>query len=201
MDPQDVCGKEGCNPVFHHACQCEWEFLQYKVDHPNGDPSIGSYDSEGKKRCMHHHPHSEIALLSRTTACVDTLHDECDKTAPVPKKPPKVSKEDKLNKKEQMLNWARGMTLDNVVLNTSQDDVKSLGPRKWCDMSAELKKEFMKKNKIQLSQAFRNAADLGKNVTNHMNAKSFKEQLKAPLKVSLKAQSHCASLKTVHFFT
>ena len=49
-------------------------------------------------------------------------------------------------------------------------------------MSAELKKEFMKKNKIQLSQALRNAADLGKNVANHMNAKSFKEQVKAPLK-------------------
>ncbi len=74
------------------------------------------------------------------------------------------------------------MTLDNVVLNTSQDDVESLGPRKWCDMSAELKKEFMKKNKIQLSRALQNAADLGKNVANHLNAKSFKEQLKAPLK-------------------
>ena len=119
---------------------------------------------------MHHHPHSGIALLSRTTVGVDALHNECDKNATVPKKPPKVSKEDKLKKKEQMLNWARGMTLDNVVLNTSQDDVKSLGPRKWCEMSAELKKEFMKKNKIQLSQALRNAADLGKNVANHMNA-------------------------------
>ena len=47
---------------------------------------------------MHHHPHSEIALLSRTTTGVDALHDECDKNAAVPKNPPKVSKEDKLNK-------------------------------------------------------------------------------------------------------
>ena len=182
MDPQDVCGEEGCNRVFHHACQCEWEFLQYKVDHPNGDPSIGSYDSEGKKRCMHHHPYAEIALLSRSPAGDDALHDECQKPAALPKKPPKMSKEDKLQKKEQMLNWARGMTLNNVVLNIKRDDVESLGPRKWCDLSGELKKEFIKKNKIQLSQAFRNAADLGKNVANHMNAKSFKEQIKAPLK-------------------
>ena len=86
--------------------------------------------------------HSKIALLSRTTAGVDTLGNECDKNAAVPKKPPKVSKEDKLKKKEQMMNWARGMTLENVVLNTSQDDVESLGPRKWCDMSADLKKEL-----------------------------------------------------------
>jgi hypothetical protein len=131
---------------------------------------------------MYHHPYAEIALFSRTTAGVSALQDEYHKAAALPKKPPKVSKEDKLQKKEQMLNWARGMTLDNVVSNTKQDDVESLGPRKWCDLSAELKKEFIKKNKIQLSQAFRNAADLGKNVTNHMNTKSFKEQIKAPLK-------------------
>ena len=98
MDLQDVCGEEGCNRVFHHACQCEWEYTQYKTNYPNGDPSIASYDSEGKKQCMHHHPHSEIALLSRTTTGVDALHDECDKKSAVPKKPPKVSKEDKLNK-------------------------------------------------------------------------------------------------------
>ena len=73
---------------------------------------------------MHHHPHSEIALSSRTTVGVDALHDECDKNAAVPKKPQKVSKENKIKKKEQMLNWAQEMTLDNVVLNTSRDEKK-----------------------------------------------------------------------------
>ena len=178
MAPTDICGEEGCNRKFHHACQCEWEYLQYKLDYPNGDPSMCSYDSEGKKRCIHHHPHHEIALASTTSADGAGVNR---KESP-PKKALKLSKEDKVKKKEQMLNWARGMTLENVVLNSAGDDVDSLGPKKWCELSAEVKKEFLKKNKIQLSQSFRNAPDLGKNVANHMKAASFKDLIKAPLK-------------------
>ena len=74
------------------------------------------------------------------------------------------------------MNWACGMTLENVVLNTTR------GPKKWCELSAGVKKEFLKKNKIQLSQTFQNAPDLGKNVASHMKSASFKESIKAPLK-------------------
>ena len=41
-----------------------------------------------------------------------------------------------------MLNWALGRTLEKVVLNTARDDVDSLGPKQWCDLSAEVKKDF-----------------------------------------------------------
>jgi hypothetical protein len=73
------------------------------------------------------------------------------------------------------------MRLENVVLNTVRYDMDSLGPKKWCDLSAEMKKEFLKEKKIQLSQSFQNSPDLGKNIANHMKAASFKEQIKAPL--------------------
>ena len=62
--------------------------------------------------------------------------------------------------------WVRGMTLENVVLNANQDDVESLGPKRWFYISAELRKEFLKANKIQVAQSLRNAPDLGKNVAN-----------------------------------
>jgi hypothetical protein len=58
------------------------------------------------------------------------------------------------------------MTLENVVLNANQDDVESLGPKRWFYISAELRKEFLKANKIQVAQSLRNAPDLGKNVAN-----------------------------------
>ena len=152
------------------------------MDYPNRDPCMSSYDSEGKKHCIHHQPHNEIAQSSTAIAdCVELNMNSGKKVTP-PKEPPKQSKEDKEKKKDQILNWARGMRIENVVLNTARDDVYSLGPKKWCELSAEVKKEFLKKNKIQLSQSFRNAPDLGKNVANHMKAVSFKKSITAPLK-------------------
>ena len=62
LEPIDKCGVEGCQLVLHHMCQTEWESYQYCLECPNGDPSLSKYDSGGKKRCIHHHPHSKLAI-------------------------------------------------------------------------------------------------------------------------------------------
>ena len=62
IEPKDVCGVDGCEMVFHHMCQTEWEMYQYHLEFPNGDPKDCIYDSDGKKRCIHHHPHVKLAL-------------------------------------------------------------------------------------------------------------------------------------------
>lgn len=67
LEPKDVCGIEGCNNVFHHACQTEWELFQYRLEHPNGNPNECPYDSAGKKRCIYHHPHRDLALGDKMT--------------------------------------------------------------------------------------------------------------------------------------
>ncbi len=38
IEPKDVCGVDGCQSMFHHQCQTEWEIHQYHLDSPNGDP-------------------------------------------------------------------------------------------------------------------------------------------------------------------
>ena len=43
-------------------CQTKWESYQYHLECPNGDPSLSQYDSGGKKRCIHHYPHSKLAI-------------------------------------------------------------------------------------------------------------------------------------------
>ena len=57
-----MCGVDGCQSMFHHLCQTEWEIYQYHFDYPNGDPWDCVYDSGGKKRCVHHHPHGNFAV-------------------------------------------------------------------------------------------------------------------------------------------
>ena len=52
-------------------CQTEWESYQYRLECPNGDPSLSQYDSGGKKRCIHHHPHSKLAILAVLPSTVE----------------------------------------------------------------------------------------------------------------------------------
>jgi hypothetical protein len=49
VQPRDVCGVDGCDSVFHHMCQTEWEMYQYHVEFPDDDPKDCIYDSDGKK--------------------------------------------------------------------------------------------------------------------------------------------------------
>jgi hypothetical protein len=83
VHPKDVCGVDGCDSVFHHMCQTEWEFYQYHVDFPNGDPKDCIYDTGGKKRCIHHHPHSKLALLPSMPSTKESAPDKLLSTTQV----------------------------------------------------------------------------------------------------------------------
>ncbi len=78
VEPKDVCGVDGCQTVFHHLCQTEWEIYQYHLENPNGDTRFCSYDSDGKKRCIHHHAHSKLAL---TKVLPDNAGVDTEKTS------------------------------------------------------------------------------------------------------------------------
>lgn len=95
LEPKDKCGIESCQLVLHHMCQTEWESYQYRLECPNGDPSLSKYDSGGKKRCIHHHPHSklvipavlpstvEIPVLNSSTTTVVALKGSVSQSTPV----------------------------------------------------------------------------------------------------------------------
>ncbi len=95
LEPKDKCGIEGCQLVSHHMCQTEWESYQYRLECPNGDPSLSKYDSGGKKRCIHHHPHSKLAIpavlpstvevpvLNSSTTAVNASEGSVSQTTPV----------------------------------------------------------------------------------------------------------------------
>jgi hypothetical protein len=63
-------------------------------------------------------------------------------------------------KLERQLAWARGLTINDVKLTKDGDDVDTLGPMQWSALKLKVKEAF----------------------TNHINAKGFKEAMKAPLR-------------------
>jgi hypothetical protein len=81
-----------------------------------------------------------------------------------------------------MATWAQGMKLRDVILTREGDDVETLGPMKWTDLTADVRKIFMKANNIKLSQSLRKSSELGRNVANHMKAQDLKDQIKGPMK-------------------
>ncbi len=42
--------------------------LSISLGLPNGDPQYCVYDSGGKKRCVHHHPHGNLAVNPPSTS-------------------------------------------------------------------------------------------------------------------------------------
>ena len=76
VEPKDVCGVDGCQSMFHHLCQTEWAIHQYHLDYPTGDPQDCIYDSGGKKRCVHHHPHGNLAINPPLAGQSQPLHSD-----------------------------------------------------------------------------------------------------------------------------
>jgi hypothetical protein len=62
-----------------------------------------------------------------------------------------LTRDEKARKKNQLATWLQGMKLRDVILTREGDDVETLGPMKWTDLSAEVRKIFMKANNIKLS--------------------------------------------------
>ena len=71
-----MCGVDGCQSIFHHLCQTEWKIHQYHLDYPNGDPQDCIYDSGGKKRCVHHHSHGNLAINPPLAGQSQQLHSD-----------------------------------------------------------------------------------------------------------------------------
>ncbi len=63
-----MCVVDGCQSMFHHLCQTEWEIYQYHLDYPNGDPQDCIYDSGGKKQCVHYQPQGKLAVNPPSTS-------------------------------------------------------------------------------------------------------------------------------------
>jgi hypothetical protein len=80
VEPKDVCGVDGCQSMFHHLCQTEWEIYQYHLDYPNGDRQDCIYNSGGKKQCFQHLPHCNLAinppLSDQSQETIDNHHYE-----------------------------------------------------------------------------------------------------------------------------
>ena len=157
LPPQDVCSVAGCNEKFHHACQTQWEYYQYRLVDPDGPPDKCPYDSMGMKLCPCHHEFSSLVMQpsNNDTSFESTSDfDEPPNTsAPAPNQSAKKTKkksaltaEEKAKKKEQQLEWAKAMRIENVTLNETKTDVVTLGPATWESLSKEVKCAFMKEN-------------------------------------------------------
>jgi hypothetical protein len=160
---KDVCSDEGCNIMFHHACQTEWEFHQYRLKYPEGDPSKCAYDSDGKKKCMRHHPFSAIAM---STAVPDVQfgphhNDEFEDYANVeqnedktPKKgksnnintPAKLTKQQKTEQKQQRMQLLRTMTRQDNKDRSYLDRVR----KKRDGIKSDLRACLQEYNRIKL---------------------------------------------------
>jgi hypothetical protein len=53
---------------------------------PNGDPSFSNYDSGGKKRCIHHHPNSKLAIQTVPSSTAEAGVDNSSTTTLVASK-------------------------------------------------------------------------------------------------------------------
>jgi hypothetical protein len=120
-----------------------------------------------------------------TTESTDANTKESAKKTPAK---PKLSKEEKAQAKERMLVWARGLQLRDVVLTQNGEDVDTLGPRKWSDLTMHVKEAFMKANNISKSQTLRLASQLGMNVANHINSQGFKYTIRTTLRSTSKSK-------------
>jgi hypothetical protein len=100
VEPKDICGVKGFQLVLHLMCQIEWESYQYHLECPNGDPSLSKYDSGGKKRCIHHHPQSKLAIQTVPPSTADAGIDNSTTTTLVASKGSSHASVDKIIGKE-----------------------------------------------------------------------------------------------------
>jgi len=199
--PVDKCSEPGCDVVFHHGCQTNWEFKRYKrdADDDNADPAQCWYDSDGKKKCMAHHPHADLALegvpvddngysissppsLPTTTDSTTTKTNTNNKNK---KKP--MSKEEKAEQRKRQIQWAEGRTINDIALTDNGKDVHTLGGLEWTKLHGDVKRAFMRKNAISQPQSMRLVSQLGNVVASHINAQGYKNNLTAPHRKSRSA--------------
>lgn len=117
----------------------------------------------GKKWWPRHHEFSSLAMQSSNDIIFENTSDFDHPpkiSAPAPsqsakknkKKPTLSATKEKAKKKEQLLEWAKKMRIDDVTLNETKTDVVSLGPAAWETLSKEVKSAVLKENGIKISQ-------------------------------------------------
>jgi hypothetical protein len=89
----------------------------------------------------------------------DNIVDPSPPTAVITKAAVKATKE---AEKERLINWAKGLTLEDVVLTKEGDDSETLGACKWSDLKGYTKMAFITVHKISIAQAFRFTPILGR---------------------------------------
>ena len=62
-----------------------------------------------------------------------------------------ASKAAKEAEKEQLVSWAKGLMLEDVVLTKEGDDVETLGECKWSDLKGYVKMAFISAWKIPIA--------------------------------------------------
>jgi len=206
LPTNDTCDEPGCNKVFHHGCQTECEFNQYRRDvgdkEANANPGLCTYDSAGRKKCMAHHKDADVFLQGvpldeegfphtppsspNNTATSKTNDSTTTKTNSNNNnnKKNKMSKEEKKQQKKEQFDrqvaWAKTLTIDHIIADEDGTDVNTLGGTEWAPLHGEVKKAFMQKNKITIPHKMRKVGDFGKVVMNHIKAQGYKNNLTAP---------------------
>lgn len=182
--PVDVCIEIGCNSQFHHCCQTEWEMAQYRHDFPDGDPGDCKYESRGKY-CLKHHPNGEYAIITT----VD-MNEEKKSTT-------KATRETAASrKKKDMIDFVSKQRIDNIVLNSDNTDVESVGGVSWTKLTVDAKREFAKVNNISVPQTMRTGADLGKVVANWINSSGYRDMIAAVVKKKAPGSTAAATKPT-----
>ena len=186
--PVDGCMEIGCTALFHHCCQTEWEMAQYRHDFPDGDVSDCKYESRGKY-CLAHHPNGEYARPST----VD--NDEGRKVA-APAAGRTTRETAASRKKKEMIEFVSKQRIDNVILNSDNTDVDSLGGVSWSKLTVDAKREFAKVNNISVPQSMRTGADLGKVIANWINSIGYREMVVAVVKKKAPGSTTAATKPT-----
>ena len=110
------------------------------------------------------------ATSSTTAAAMDTSN-MAFLTTGTTKEAAKAAKE---AEKEGLINWAKGLKLEDVVLTKERDNVETIGVHKWSDLKAYVMMSFIKANNIPIAQDLHLGKDLGKNVANKINCSGYK---------------------------
>ena len=192
--PVDGCMEIGCRALFHHCCQMEWEMAQYRHDFPDGDVGDCKYESRGKY-CMDHHPNSEFARPR-------TVDDNEERKVAAGRATHETAAS---RKKKEMIEFVSKQRIDNVVLNSDNTDVDSLGGVSWSKLTVDAKREFAKVNNISVPQSMRTGADLGKVVANWINSTGYREMIatvvkkKAPGSTAAATKPTCITMESTLF--
>ena len=115
------------------------------------------------------------SVTSSTIAAAMDTSDIASSTTGTTKEAAKAAKE---AEKEGLINWAKGLKLEDVILTKERDNGETLGLRKWSALKANIMMSFIKASNIPIGQDLCLGKDLGKNVAKEINCSVYKQKVK-----------------------